>query len=60
MELKEEFLRIVQEVWAKLQGLPQAGPLELGAFFIIVLFIGEVCLSYRCKKINKKSILEVL
>lgn len=42
MELKEEFMRIVEEVWSKLQGLPQASPLELGAFFILILFIGEL------------------
>uniref|UniRef100_A0A8C7QXJ5 Uncharacterized protein n=1 Tax=Oncorhynchus mykiss TaxID=8022 RepID=A0A8C7QXJ5_ONCMY len=28
-------------VWTKLQNLPQANSLELGAFFIIILFVGE-------------------
>uniref|UniRef100_A0A3Q2ULC6 Uncharacterized protein n=1 Tax=Fundulus heteroclitus TaxID=8078 RepID=A0A3Q2ULC6_FUNHE len=45
MEAKEEFLDIIQRVGTKLQGLPQAGPLELGAFAIILLFIGKPCLS---------------
>lgn len=44
MEVKEEVLDILQKVWTKLQGLPQASPLELGAFFVLILFVGE-CLS---------------
>uniref|UniRef100_A0A667Z6W5 Uncharacterized protein n=1 Tax=Myripristis murdjan TaxID=586833 RepID=A0A667Z6W5_9TELE len=35
-------------VWTKLQGLPQANPLELGAFFVLILFVGEfVGISYQ-------------
>ena len=41
MEVKEEVIDIFQKVWTKLQGLPQANPLELGAFFILILFVGE-------------------
>lgn len=41
MEVKEEVLDILQKVWTKLQGLPQASPLELGAFFVLILFVGE-------------------
>lgn len=45
MEAKQEFESILQRVWSKLQGLPQAAPLESGAFSILLLFIGELCLS---------------
>lgn len=41
MEVKEEVLDILQKVWTKLQGLPQASALELGAFFVLILFVGE-------------------
>lgn len=41
MEVREEVVDILEKVWTKLQGLPQANPLELGAFFILILFIGE-------------------
>ncbi|TMS22542.1 Small integral membrane protein 5 [Larimichthys crocea] len=39
MEVREEVLDILQKVWTKLQGLPQASPLELGAFFVLILFV---------------------
>uniref|UniRef100_A0A8C6PP78 Uncharacterized protein n=1 Tax=Nothobranchius furzeri TaxID=105023 RepID=A0A8C6PP78_NOTFU len=32
-------------VWIKLQGLPQASPLEQGAFAVVILFVGEFCLN---------------
>jgi hypothetical protein len=41
MEVREEVLDILNKVWSKLQNLPQANSLELGAFFIIILFVGE-------------------
>lgn len=41
MEVQEEVLDILQKVWIKLQSLPQATPLELGAFFVLLLFVGE-------------------
>lgn len=41
MEVREEVLDILNKVWTKLQNLPQANSLELGAFFIIILFVGE-------------------
>lgn len=41
MEVKNEFLEILQKVWSKLEGLPQASPLELGAFFVLILFVGK-------------------
>ena len=40
-DVKEEVLDILQKVWIKLQGLPEASPLELGAFFVLILFVGE-------------------
>ncbi|PWA21724.1 hypothetical protein CCH79_00003464 [Gambusia affinis] len=42
MEAKQEFESILQRVWSKLQGLPQAAPLESGAFSILLLFIATV------------------
>ena len=41
MEVKEEVLDILHRVWAKLQGLPEANSLEIGAFFILLLFVGR-------------------
>lgn len=41
MDVKEEVLDILQKVWTKLQGLPQATPLEVGAFSVLVLFVGK-------------------
>uniref|UniRef100_A0A673CHE9 Uncharacterized protein n=1 Tax=Sphaeramia orbicularis TaxID=375764 RepID=A0A673CHE9_9TELE len=29
------------KVWVKLQSLPEANPLELGAFFVLLLFVGK-------------------
>lgn len=53
MEVKEEVLDILEKVWTKLQGLPQASPLELGAFFVFILFVGEF-LYVSCT--NRKEI----
>ncbi|CAK6976437.1 small integral membrane protein 5 [Scomber scombrus] len=39
MEVKEEVLDILHKVWIKLQDLPQASRLELGAFFVLILFV---------------------
>uniref|UniRef100_A0A3P9KLL2 Uncharacterized protein n=1 Tax=Oryzias latipes TaxID=8090 RepID=A0A3P9KLL2_ORYLA len=41
MEVKQEFQNLLEKLWMKLQGLGQASPLELGAFVILVLFVGE-------------------
>ncbi|XP_050962164.1 small integral membrane protein 5 [Labeo rohita] len=38
MSASEEMMAILQNVWTKLQGLPQAHPLTQTAFFIIALF----------------------
>uniref|UniRef100_A0A1A8S2B5 Uncharacterized protein LOC100302390 n=1 Tax=Nothobranchius rachovii TaxID=451742 RepID=A0A1A8S2B5_9TELE len=40
MDLREELLNKLHEVWIKLQGLPQASPLEQGAFAVVILFVG--------------------
>ncbi|XP_029312801.1 small integral membrane protein 5 [Cottoperca gobio] len=39
MEVNEEVMHILQKVWTKLQNLPQATPLELGAFSVLILFV---------------------
>ncbi|XP_039991126.1 small integral membrane protein 5 isoform X2 [Xiphias gladius] len=39
MDVKEELLDILRKLWTKLQGLPQASPLEQGAFFVLILFV---------------------
>ncbi|XP_024259154.1 nucleoplasmin-like isoform X1 [Oncorhynchus tshawytscha] len=40
IDAREEMLTLLQKLWAKLQGLPTASPLEMGAFAVLVLFIG--------------------
>uniref|UniRef100_A0A3B4WI10 Small integral membrane protein 5 n=1 Tax=Seriola lalandi dorsalis TaxID=1841481 RepID=A0A3B4WI10_SERLL len=39
MDVREELLSVLDKLWTKLQGLPQASPLELGAFFVLILFV---------------------
>lgn len=39
MDAREETLSILNNIWVKLQGLPNATPIELGAFFVILTFI---------------------
>ncbi|KAJ7987868.1 hypothetical protein DPEC_G00331020 [Dallia pectoralis] len=39
MEANQEVMDILNKVWSKLQNLPQASSLELGAFLIIILFV---------------------
>lgn len=41
MDAREETLNILNKIWVKLQGLPNAEPIELGAFFVILTFICE-------------------
>lgn len=41
MEVKDELMDIVEKVWHKLQSLPDASTLELGAFSVIILFFGK-------------------
>uniref|UniRef100_A0AAY5LBE5 Small integral membrane protein 5 n=1 Tax=Esox lucius TaxID=8010 RepID=A0AAY5LBE5_ESOLU len=34
-----EVLSLLEKIWSKLQGLPTASPLEIGAFCVLILFI---------------------
>lgn len=52
MEVKDELMDIVEKVWNKLQSLPDANPLELGAFSVIILFFGK-----KDKKDNRHLLL---
>lgn len=45
MDPKEEALELLNRVWYKLQNLPNATPIDLGAFFVILTFICESSLS---------------
>lgn len=44
MDAREEALGVLSKIWQKLQALPHADPVELGAFFIILTFILVVLL----------------
>lgn len=51
MDAREETLTILNRIWVKLQGLPNANPIELGGFFILLTFICKSLLSvntYSC------------
>lgn len=39
MDPGEESLTLLNKIWLKLQHLPNANPIELGAFFILLTFI---------------------
>uniref|UniRef100_A0A8C5ESZ0 Small integral membrane protein 5 n=1 Tax=Gouania willdenowi TaxID=441366 RepID=A0A8C5ESZ0_GOUWI len=39
MDTKEEMQKMLNMIWVKLQGLPNADPVELGAFLILLTFI---------------------
>ncbi|KAJ8264144.1 hypothetical protein GJAV_G00145740 [Gymnothorax javanicus] len=39
MDAREEALDLLHKVWAKLQGLSDANPMDLGAFLILILFV---------------------
>lgn len=41
MDVKEEMMEILEKLSTKLRGLLQASALDLGAFFVIILFVGE-------------------
>lgn len=41
MDMKQEIMNIIQKVWIKLQALPQATPLEIGTFAVVILFMGQ-------------------
>lgn len=46
MDATEETLNLLNRLWAKLHGLPNATPVELGAFFVLLTFIGECLLLF--------------
>lgn len=41
MDAREEMLNLLNRIWAKLQGLPKASPIDLGAFFVLLTFMCE-------------------
>lgn len=45
MDAREEALGLLSKLWVKLQGLPNATPVELAAFFILLTFICKFPLS---------------
>lgn len=49
MDAREEALGILSKIWQKLQALPHADPVELGAFFIILTFICECLIRALCQ-----------
>lgn len=46
MDAREETLNLLSKIWVKLQGLPNANPIDLGAFFILLTFIREYLYCY--------------
>lgn len=49
MDAREEALGHLSKIWQKLQALPHADPVELGAFFIILTFICEYFIRALCQ-----------
>lgn len=48
MNVKQEIMDIIQKVWTKLQALPQAKPLEIGTFTVVILFMGQYMPLFSC------------
>lgn len=46
MDATEEAISFMNKIWVKLHGLPNATPVDLAAFFIILTFICELSLSF--------------
>ncbi|XP_011616822.1 SAP30-binding protein isoform X2 [Takifugu rubripes] len=56
MDVKQEIMDIIQKVWTKLQALPQAKPLEIGTFAVVILFMGpggSLVYSYGDDDLNR-------
>uniref|UniRef100_A0A665V6N4 Uncharacterized protein n=1 Tax=Echeneis naucrates TaxID=173247 RepID=A0A665V6N4_ECHNA len=60
MDAKQETLNLLNRIWIKLQGLPSANPIEVGAFSVLLTFILLVlfmtvltCLTCCCCRKNK-------
>lgn len=47
MDVKQELRDLIQKVWTKLQALPQAAPLEIGTFAVVILFMGQYKLLFH-------------
>lgn len=47
MDVKQELRDLIQKVWTKLQALPQATPLEIGTFAVVILFMGQYKLLFH-------------
>ncbi|KAA8584929.1 hypothetical protein FQN60_003623 [Etheostoma spectabile] len=63
MDARQETLNILNKIWVKLQGLPNAHPIELGAFFVILTFILVVllmtvltCVTCCCRKTKTRGL----
>lgn len=41
VSMDQQLQDIFRRVWTKLQALPEATPVEVGAFAVLLLFIGE-------------------
>lgn len=52
MDAREETLNLLNKLWAKLQNLPNATAVELGAFFILLSFICESLLQILVKSVK--------
>lgn len=62
MDPHQEMVDIINNVWAKLQALPQASALEIGAFAVLLLFVatffvmfGIACTSCCVGKAKKQA-----
>lgn len=45
MDAREQALNLLNRIWAKLQNLPNANPIDLGAFVILLTFMRESRMS---------------
>lgn len=62
MDARQETLDLLNKIWVKLQGLPNATAVELGAFFVLLTFILMVllmtvltCVTCCCYRNTKKK-----
>lgn len=55
MDPAEETLNLLSRIWVKLQGLPNANPIDLGAFFVVLTFICELQFFKTCSSVVKLS-----
>lgn len=60
MEVKDELMDIVEKVWNKLQSLPDANPLELGAFSVIILFFGKKDIRHSCQQLTSRLFAQLI